>query len=379
MATNDIFTNIYPKKFMDQESMADHLFDYLRNLIRNSQSTIFGTSGFFSVVALSADTIDTLDVAAFKGQDDVSNILESGASDKSDFQSLLRRAYNSGMDSRGRSDLRTETMLLLAPVVIDGEDSFSDPALKQRCVTVNLHPEDIRSGTEHNDAFKDLRTYPLHGFAGRYIQRTLLETRASLLQRYTDAVMQLNKLLPQSIPDRVRNSCAVVRIGLDLYNEHMEEWGATEVLWDRTMIEANLSNSLLQLARGVSRTYVDDFTEAIVGELAKEVIRRSAPFVYLYDISNNILWVHLTTAVHWWERAQRYRGKSSVELVALRAQMQERCHSEDGYAIPETPITSSSGETTRCFGLKLTACVASGLNVPDRLNGKVHKLMNRVV
>lgn len=304
---------------------------------------------------------------------------ESGISERSDFQSLLRRAYNSGMDSRGRSDLRTETLLLLAPVIVDGEDSFSDPALKQRCVTVNLHPEDIRSGTEHNSAFQRLREFPLQTFAARYIQKTLRETGASLLKRYADAAERIEKLLPKSLPDRVKNSCVIVQIGLDLYNEHMTKWGAKGVEWDESMIKANLSNSLLQLSKGISRTYVDDFTEAIVGELAKEVIRRASPFVYLYDISLNILWVHLTTAVHWWERTQRYRGKSSVAMVALRAQLQERCDPVDGYVIPETPVKSPSGETTRCFGLKLTACVDAGLNVPDRLNGKVQKIMDRVI
>jgi hypothetical protein len=304
---------------------------------------------------------------------------ESSVSDRSDFQSLLRRAYNSGMDSRGRTDLKTETMLLLAPVVIDGEDSFSDPALKQRCVVVNLHPEDIRPGTEHNDAFKKLRELPLQEFAGKYIQRTLRETGSTLLERYATATKEMDSLLPSAVPDRVRNSCAIVRVGLSLYNEHMLAWGAEEISWGKDMVAANLGNVLLQLSRGVSRTYVDDFAEAIIGELAKEVIRRATPFVYMYDGESNVVWIHLTTAVHWWERAQRYRGKSSVEMVALRAQLRERCDPDEGYAIAETPIKSPSGEVTRCFGLKLSACVDAGLNVPDRLNSKVQKAMDRLI
>jgi hypothetical protein len=93
MATNDIFTNIYSKKFMDQESLADHFLDYLHKLIRDSQSTIFASSGFFSPVTLSADTIDSFDVTAFKGQDDVSNILDWLASDNVPFENTNAIVY----------------------------------------------------------------------------------------------------------------------------------------------------------------------------------------------------------------------------------------------------------------------------------------------
>jgi len=93
MATGDIYSNIYPKKKMDHEALADHLLEYMRKLVQDSQSTIYATSGFFNPVTLSADTIDSFDVTALSGQDDVSRILELAASNNVPFENANTVAY----------------------------------------------------------------------------------------------------------------------------------------------------------------------------------------------------------------------------------------------------------------------------------------------
>jgi len=290
----------------------------------------------------------------------------------------LRQAYDSGVDARGRPDQQVNIYSLEAPVIIDGEDSVSDGAMRERCTIVNLHPFNIAKGTRAYDVYHRIVALPLGDFAARYQRRCLHETPVSVKSRFDGAYQRSLTAYPSALPDRVRKNLAVVMTGVEMYNEFVTEWGGDPLPWDASVFAATISGSTFQLKTGASRAVFDGFVEDIISEIYQ---RRGVdiPFLQVYDKERNVLWVHMTSAQRWWSRTMRLRGKSSLEISALRAQLSERCR-DDGYALPVQSIKASQTGDMDCFGLKIEACREVGLDVPSELlsqslllRGEVHR------
>lgn len=281
------------------------------------------------------------------------------------FLSILRMAYDVGMDARGRPDLTVEVYPLTAPIVVDGEDALPEGALKERSILVNLHPVDIVEGTLANRAFKALLRLPLKDFAGHYIRRTLCEDSDSVRRRFEKSYHETFSLSATVLPDRVRNNLAVVLVGLQLYNEHMLRWGGKEIEWDGEVFAEVLGSTLVTLMGGRTRIEVDDMIEDLVTQTAKADMG-PLPYMGFYNEDENILWIHLNTAVRWWERFAMSRGRSTLDMPAIRAQMCERC-GFGSYLIPEQNIASHAGKVA-CFGIDLEKARDAGLNIPEKLD-----------
>ncbi len=295
-----------------------------------------------------------------------------------DFFPLLRMLYDTGMDSRGHADQTTTTYMLSSPVVVDGEDAFGDAALKQRSVAVNLHPEDIAERTSCSEAFIELLKLDLTAFGGKYIQKTLLETPSSIAERFSTALQKTQTDYPDKLPDRVRKNLAVIGIGITLYNEHVEDWGGTPFAVRREMLTTSLDNVLLRLADGTAKTLVDNFVEDLIVFVANEDNVR-IPFMCFYRKKTNVLWIHLSSSLHWWQRDQNFRGKGSLDALAMRAQMNERTNGAAAYVVPETLVETPNGQNLHCFGLKVNECYEAGLQVPDSLHSEEMVIRSRLL
>ena len=288
-------------------------------------------------------------------------------SSHNDFLRTLLMAYDVGRDSRGRADLTTETFNLDAPVVVDGEDAIADPAMRERTIYVNLHPEDVEEEGACYAAFQRLTALPLRSFAGRFYQHTLRETPASVLARFERALEETHARLTVRLVDRMRRNVAVVLVGLELYNEFVRAWGGTELAWDARALAEVVDRQRFLLSDGRTRSLVDDFIEDVVAFVANETIGH-LPFLHAYDVGSNVLWFHLLSALRWWHKDLRQRGMAGLEAPAMRAQLGERARA--GYVLPETPIATTGGELP-CFGIPLERAAAAGLSVPARLDARL--------
>lgn len=282
-----------------------------------------------------------------------------------DFIRLILLAYDVGYDARGRPDQSTRAYPLTSPVSVDGEDAFMDPASRERAIIVNLSPDTINERSDAFQAFRRTVQLPLRMFAGKYIQRTLREDEASLRDRFEDALSQTRRELPGILPDRVRRNLAVVVVGLNLYNEHMEHYEGRPLLWSGKTFEPLLRDTLIRLGEGRSRILVDDFAEDIIIYADRGVATQS--FYSMYDEDKNVLWFHLTGAFGWWAAKRRREGRAMLEIPAIRAQLRERIGEDKSYVLRETIVRTIGGQRRRCYGLKLELCAESGLDVPDRL------------
>ena len=287
---------------------------------------------------------------------------------RNDFFELLRMSYDKGQDSRGRADLTTTTYRLLAPIIVDGEDAFADPALKQRSIIVNLHPETIEEGGAAHEAFQEILEYPLIDFAGRYIQRTLRVSKGELQERYDEAYAHIMKVRPEGLHDRPRNNLTIVQLGLDMLNEHLRAWGVNEISeTDNTTYEESIEQTIDNIGSGLSRTMVDDFTEDLISYLGAQD-RPNFPFMCAYDSTDNILWFHFVSTMSWWEQVQRRRGRNALASIALRAQLKERANPDTGYVLRERKIDTPGMNGTLCFGIDITRAYKLDLRVPKALS-----------
>jgi len=282
-----------------------------------------------------------------------------------DFLRIMLQAHDMGRDARGRSDLSTETFNLLAPIVIDGEDVVGDPAFHQRAIIVNPRPGDIVASSPFYENFKKLTSLPLLDFAGYYLQRTLKEDETSIETRFATALDKTFKKFPQGLPDRVRRNMAVVLLGLDLLNEHLYDCGVEELIESDADMFTPMIHDLILTMGGGPRILIDSFMEDIVNVVANN--RGYHPtFIHCYNVTTNTLWIHLASAMGWWEANRRRRGRVSLELPAMRAQIRDRSDIVEAERRIETPRMGYIS----CVGIKLEAAAKAGLNIPTRLSAK---------
>jgi len=283
---------------------------------------------------------------------------------RSDFLRILLMAYDTGRDARGQADLSTKTYDLLAPVVIDGEDALSDPALRERTIFVNLHPEHI---VDESIAFKAMDTLmhlPLSDFAAPYYRYTLTidkNTIAPLFEQY----LAKTKECPLHLPDRMRRNMAVVMCGMHFYNDFISRYDGAQLNISVESFTSMIKAQGILLSDGRSRSAVDDFVEDLVAYASSSSDYHYA-FLLRYDSIRQVVWFHLPSAHAWWVRTLRSRGVSGLEFTALRAQLIERAM--DSYAIAETIIQTATHGRLSCFGVSLPRCLEFGLNVSEHLD-----------
>lgn len=286
---------------------------------------------------------------------------DTAAHGQEEFLDIARRAYDVGRDSRGRPDQTTQSYDLDAPFSVDGEDAFSDPAVRERSVVVNMNLGSCREGSPTHEAFQRLTQMPLLDFAGRYIQRTLHESAQSIKLAFDTALIDLQMILPGAIPDRIRRNLAVVLCGLKLYNAHAVEYGGTQLIVPNDSWKRILERTLVSSSSGRTRILVDDFIEDIVA-YASQIPPLPAYFLY-YDVGQNILWFHLTGAWGWWAAKRRREGRVLLQIQAVRSQLREL---QGSYVMPEQYV-GPGARTQRCVGIKVEQAELEGLDVPKRL------------
>ena len=285
-------------------------------------------------------------------------------SSRSDFLRILLMAYDTGRDARGQADLSTKTYDLLAPVVIDGEDALSDPALRERSIFINLHPEHITENTPAFAAMQTLMSLPLHDFAANYLRYTLTIGPDEITTVFRQHLAE-TKGCELALPDRMRRNIAVVMTGMSIYNQFVVAFGGTQIPVSVSSFQGMIRNQGILLNDGRSRSSVDDFVEDLVAYVSSSADYHFS-FLLRYEPAVNVLWFHLPSAHAWWTKQLRQRGATGLELAALRAQLHER--TMDGYAIPETIKTTAKNGKLPCFGVSLSQCLEIGLNVVEKLD-----------
>jgi len=278
----------------------------------------------------------------------------------------LLLAYDSGKDSRGRADQTTQEYVLSAPLVLDGEDVVSDPAIRERTLVVNLSPHTITISSEAWEAFSKLVVLPLAWFARPYIQYTLGYDAERLEVLWKEQLHEIAQNFPDILADRVRRNLVVALCGVRLYEGFLAAQGVTVDPVDASVLRAARETAeSSELGRGstMSDIFVEELLNAVV------LAPSGKPFLWVYDTARNVLWFQLSTALSWWHKDRRRRGQSTLQTAAMQAQLAERSLAIDGPGqyIDGPRAFTVNNVRRRLYGVDVEACYRAGLDVPSAL------------
>ncbi len=285
---------------------------------------------------------------------------------------MFLQTYDVGHDSRGRADQTTVDYELSAPLILDGEDAMTDPAILERSVVVTMDPRTVARETEPFDTFEELSAEPdLHLFAGKYVQSTLSWDAKRVLKDWEECIEEVSKAIPSEIPDRPRRNMATLRFGIRRYVEFMRSRGIEMEMPPVKPLKENLE-SVINVAMGRVEMAVDRFVTDVIIEIALHTLIH--PFIYIYKQNTNILWIHLTSSYAWWIRKMRMEGRESITSAALKAQL--RARGEKHGRGPSQYVTGPNAihtatRTQHMYGLLLDRCANCGLDVPTNVRATV--------
>jgi len=282
----------------------------------------------------------------------------------------LRRAlllsYDSGKDSRGRADQTTQEYVLSAPLVLDGEDVVSDPAIRERTLVVNLSPHTVAISSEAWTAFKEIVRLPLPWFARPYIQYTLGYDAKRLEVLWEEQLSAVEKSFPDILADRVRRNLVVALCGIRLYEDFLAAQGVAV-----EPVEAGVLRAAREVAESSALGRGSTMSDIFIEELLNAVVLSPSgkPFLWVYDTTNNVLWFQLSTALSWWHKDRRRRGQSTLQTAAMQAQLAERSLAVEGPGqyISGPKAFRVHNVRRRLYGVDVEACYSAGLDVPSAL------------
>lgn len=248
-------------------------------------------------------------------------------------QTLLRyllQAYDSGKTARGRPDQTTVEYVLTAPIIVDGEDVFSDSALMERTVFLTLSPSTVAPGNVAHQAMTKLRQQTsLWNDAGTYLARYSLELDAN---KFRDALRNAEQYLAnnqgRTLPDRVKRNHEIVVAGfIQLHNKllalKLEDIAPSPQEFATELVK--MSVRLSTGTEGRTRMMVDNFIEDAIN--AWDMAARSGysdPFFARMDNVEGrpVFWIHMATAYGWYRKQMR-GDPSLLDKTALIHQLQE--------------------------------------------------------
>lgn len=262
-------------------------------------------------------------------------------------------SYDTGHDPRGRPDLSVQDFELSAPFSIDGEDPITDPAAKQRIVTVHLHPEDVLEGSEANEAYNSLQGRIPEGFGGWYIQRLLQDLSSGNLDRkLRDAKEAMHRDFPQRLPDRIRNNHIVTLFGLYAFSDYLD------IPRPEATVLTTSIDRVFNLRSGRARTLADDFIEDLINALPTDLFGAEV------TSTGGQVFFQLATAYAWWSIQRRRQGRAVLERDAILSQIQE----SEYYVEPQVI------DKKWMYGLDLQKAYDAGLDVPTTIDVHTFKV-----
>jgi hypothetical protein len=228
-----------------------------------------------------------------------------------DLMFLVRNLYDSGDISRGNADKSVDTYHMVAPLIVDGEEPFPDPATADRTVALRLDKTNIVGDTQWTQglqAWQSLDPELFRQFAGVYMKWTLEVLPEEVLAEVEKQQQQMSRHLPDA---RTSRNAAICATGLVLANRFLSlcstvQWptGAPEIL-------AAITNTY-RPGLG-AETYIDRFVEKIA------VFHYLADLGTIWDEQSGTLWFNLIRAVH------TLRERTPKDM--LKIQLQERLSS----------------------------------------------------
>lgn len=219
---------------------------------------------------------------------------------------FMRKSYDGEVERKGRQDQTVESYELQAPLVVMGEWSINQPAIKERIIFPRFS-NIVKTSAKMQIAFQNIESIPLEAFMPRYIEFVLnldIHHLYEVSNRYVK-----KQLKSKTVAPRIIHNLTVMILGLKLflmYGKHLKV--QTPQLKLKELISAQLKE-ITGTDSGLVRSAVDQLIEEL-GFMAQKNEREK---VYVAGgQSSEILksaW-HTTVSIN--------KNPSPVECVAIR-------------------------------------------------------------
>lgn len=348
--------SVWGTKGSGKSTMID--FMYKLTGVKNPRAVNCRTTPFVLLSLLAATTSIPVHLGEFRG--------DMPESQYRAIRTWLLMAYDSGRDARGRPDQSVVEYPLTAPIALDGEDLFDDPAVRERMIAIGMSPETIAEGTEAWRSYMELTEYSVDQLALPLVKYTLGINESWVGQTFATMLERMHKAFPIQLPARVRKNVAVCLVGWQVFTDFMRTLGQDfPVPYPDAFSEA--LSEVVNLLTGRTMTQVDE----MVVDLVNHAARGGHGFNWKYESNLNILWVHLATAIDWWYKHRRQAGRGVIGTAAIRRQLRERMmtkHEGPGQYVNDVKSVNMDGTTMHAYGISLPMLQQSGLDTPEKLN-----------
>lgn len=282
----------------------------------------------------------------------------------------MRKAYDGEIEEKGQQDLSVQDFTLKAPMVVIGEWSISQPAIKERIIFPRFSDK-IKTDKKMQTAFESLRSLPLEGFMPKYVQFVLgqdIRWRYSVASRYVKTHLSGLPVAP-----RVIHNLSVLVMGIKLFRDYGKYWKVSVPDIDlKAVLDAQL-RAITGTNVGQVKSAVDQLIEglAIMAQLSKDDFG-------MYGDLNDRTWFK--------ECPIRYDSNPSVPGVAIafnlvypvfseyarrtnyggdkldKESYQEMFADTDYIAKTSEPV-NMKGKTVRCIVIDIEKAKARGLDI----------------
>lgn len=239
---------------------------------------------------------------------------------------LLRRAYGGEVEERGKANLSTEGYHIQAPVVAAGEAALTskDTALSERCIQVNLNPNNLIGNSSYIKAFRNLKDINKRGFAFNYIKWCLNADLSTLMD-------EARTYLPEDLKkgnERIRDNIQVMITGLLALRDFS---GNTQFINGKG-IDIAIMNEREELLgeKGYSDIALTTFLETLATMAQTNRIR--AGMHYMVGEYNTCLYIHLEDCLAEFRKFLRETNKEMevLDKKAYRKQAREMLEKGNG-------------------------------------------------
>ena len=165
-------------------------------------------------------------------------------------KNFLRDSYDDHNAVRGKADQTVNTYMLLAPVVIAGEESAAEPAIRERSIELLFSKADIEN-VKCNEAFTIIKKSPndLTNFGATLLNTALKTDPAKVKSWYEEG----NNVFNSNLPPRIISNLKCCYTGLKLLNALCEEYG---IAWN-DVFPINFNNCVQYLQDAVKDFLLD--------------------------------------------------------------------------------------------------------------------------
>lgn len=128
----------------------------------------------------------------------------------------MRDAYDGHEGTRGRADQTTVYYELSAPLIVAGEESPDEAAIRERSIELLFSRKDLKSGESRKSFLRLCRMTDALGDLGRSLMDAALRVNVAEAEKwYTDAL----NFFDQELPSRILNNLGCCAVGLRLLEQ----------------------------------------------------------------------------------------------------------------------------------------------------------------